>query len=247
MAVIPVGARRLAAAKGVHLHTAVRWLRGQFNPRKKIVVNQYVFDDLRIEAAAYWLGFLFADGCVTDYFKVLRVQVNLGPLDGAHVSLFRDFLETNASICVKKDSSHHQLIVANNYLCSRLIEYGCVPRKSLTLEFPKSVPAESMHHFIRGYFDGDGCFCFRRERGRKTPQLATVFVGTACFLNGVREEFALNRPGCLHQGKGVNRNLCFLSYGGNRQTYAIAEYMYRDATIFLKRKKDIAYGSRPNG
>ena len=49
-------------------------------------------------------------------------------------------------ICVCGTKIHHDLE-----------KHGCVENKSLILQFPTTVPEELMHHFIRGYFDGDGC------------------------------------------------------------------------------------------
>ena len=40
-------------------------------------------------------------------------------------------------------------------MAQSLIKLGCVPRKSLIITLP-SIPKNLMHHFIRGYFDGDG-------------------------------------------------------------------------------------------
>lgn len=39
-----------------------------------------------------------------------------------------------------------------------LKQLGCIERKSLILKFPteEQVPFDLLHHFIRGYFDGDG-------------------------------------------------------------------------------------------
>ena len=50
---------------------------------------------------------------------------------------------------------------ANKYFWNILNSYGCTPRKSLTLKFPDRdifKSSDLIRHFIRGYFDGDGCF-----------------------------------------------------------------------------------------
>jgi intein/homing endonuclease len=38
-----------------------------------------------------------------------------------------------------------------------LVKHGCVEKKSLILQFPKDLSQELISHFVRGYFDGDGC------------------------------------------------------------------------------------------
>jgi intein/homing endonuclease len=38
-----------------------------------------------------------------------------------------------------------------------LVKHGCAEKKSLVLQFPTNISSELISHFIRGYFDGDGC------------------------------------------------------------------------------------------
>ena len=57
-------------------------------------------------------------------------------------------------------------IVQNKHLWNILNSYGCTPRKSLTLKFPDIKIFKSkdlIRHFIRGYFDGDGCISFSNK------------------------------------------------------------------------------------
>jgi hypothetical protein len=42
-------------------------------------------------------------------------------------------------------------------MCSDLTRLGAVKNKSLILEFPQFITPKLLSHFIRGYFDGDGC------------------------------------------------------------------------------------------
>lgn len=69
----------------------------------------------------------------------------------------------------KKDNRHYHhtknpscsWYVTNYHLWNTLNNYGCIPNKSLTLKFPDESIFKSkdlIRHFIRGYFDGDGCF-----------------------------------------------------------------------------------------
>jgi len=65
---------------------------------------------------------------------------------------------------------------------SDLINLGLHPRKSLTINLP-DVPKRYMSHFIRGYFDGDGCINLYRNKNRKGTRLTTIFVsGSKNFL-----------------------------------------------------------------
>src|SRR5690606_6778822 len=53
--------------------------------------------------------------------------------------------------------------IGNTYLCNSLISLGCGPRKSqLGMQFP-NLPKHLIHHFIRGFFDGDGCITVNKR------------------------------------------------------------------------------------
>ena len=52
-----------------------------------------------------------------------------------------------------------ELTFSSVEMCQDLTNLGAVRAKSLLIEFPDEniVPEKLMPHFIRGYFDGDGC------------------------------------------------------------------------------------------
>lgn len=66
-----------------------------------------------------------------------------------------------------------------------LIKQGCVPNKSLILTFPNKyhVPKNLINHFIRGYFDGDGCIT-RRTRGDHS-QISCSITSTEDMCNSI--------------------------------------------------------------
>ncbi len=83
-----------------------------------------------------------------------------------------------------------------------LCKHGCVPNKSLILEFPKTVPSDLIHHFIRGYFDGDGSVFITRKKWIRTPKtlprieytdyIGISFNGTKELLEGINEHFYIS-------------------------------------------------------
>ena len=71
--------------------------------------------------------------------------------------------------------------IRNAQLHDSLIKQGCVPNKSLILTFPdiNVVSEDLVRHFIRGYFDGDGCLSFNKNK-YCTPNIS--ILGTKQFL-----------------------------------------------------------------
>ena len=109
--------------------------------------------------------------------------------------------------------------------------------KSLILKFPtiEQVPIELIHHFMRGYFDGDGCICISNNQAYFTV------IGTPEFLNGYEYYLlkTLNRttPNKRKHTKRHHEQTEWIVYGGNKQCKKIYDYLYKDATIYLDRKK----------
>lgn len=48
----------------------------------------------------------------------------------------------------------------------------------------KVVPKDLLSHFIRGYFDGDGCIMTKET---STTNLSTSIVGTSDMMNKIEE------------------------------------------------------------
>lgn len=134
--------------------------RGRFSK-----VNPNIFDTLTDEAA-YWIGFLMADGNVeSDPGSTTRWKLGLvlAEQDYEHLAAFCRFLEVdpptrNQSSLVK--GKRYPIVrksVRNDHLCETLISYGVVPDKTQTATAPP--PLVGSIAFWRGVFDGDGCVC----------------------------------------------------------------------------------------
>lgn len=113
-----------------------------------------------------------------------------------------------------------------------LIEKGLCPKKSLVLTFPTTdiLPEELIHHFIRGYFDGDGCVTQNLKGERYIS-----FVGTKDMLENIRRHLKIEA--IVKKEKRTQKEIYFLQTGGNKSVLKIFDYLYKDATIFLERKQ----------
>eukprot|EP01084_Bolivina_argentea_P015209 28433_1 len=116
---------------------------------------------------AYWLGFLFADGNVYKTATISRIQLELKCSDYGHVAKYKAALQSTYKLglykATKSPNCKARHSISSKILTTKLIQLGCIPRKSLTLEWPKNIPDEYVHHFVRGYCDGDGCIHFHKR------------------------------------------------------------------------------------
>lgn len=203
--------------------------------------NIHKFDVIDTEEKAYWLGFLYADGCIieTRYAVVLK----LAKKDYNHIVKFKEFLEdkrTGNHIHQRKISPFNNgkeyeecsYIVYNKYFMNSLIKLGCTPRKTLTLEFPDEnifTKKDLVYDFIRGYVDGDGSISHNKNR------LYLSILGTENFLKGIQKYFP-QFPTIYKFNTRDNKALYMNISADNADQ--VAYRLYENATIYLDRKRD---------
>lgn len=207
----------------------------------KYHVNQNYFEKIDNEWKAYWLGFLYADGCVhIDKGKKKKEMIALGlkASDIGHIQRFLDSIQSEAPIRIYNtnygSSKAAKVSVCNKKLVQDLIKLGCVERKSLILTFPSFdiVPKEFVRHFIRGYFDGDGCIHINIER--ENARLS--FNGTEKFLLRLREILIEELSIPKTEVRRTNSRAFEWTTGNKYTIFKIFNYLYKDANIFLERK-----------
>jgi len=124
---------------------------------KKIIyqdVNTSFFKKINSEDNAYFLGLMYADGCVQIKNSAYTMSIKLKSNDQYIIEKFRDIMSPSSPIKIS-NNEYSYFRVNQKEICEQLISHGCVPNKSLILEFPTTVPNELIRHFLRGYSDGD--------------------------------------------------------------------------------------------
>lgn len=209
----------------------------------KYEVNQDYFSVIDNEFKAYWLGFLYADGCVrlnnSNGKKTNSLSLGLASVDMDHIEKFKCSLQATNKIehRTHKDGKYQseRITITNAKLCDDLNKLGCTPRKSLTLKFPseEQVPLNLIRHFIRGYFDGDGCIHINLNN----RNISFSFVGTEEFLNPMQDILCneLNITKTKMQDRKDNKALSIM-WGDIHSVEKIYKYLYKDCNIYLDRK-----------
>lgn len=206
------------------------------NRNIKYTINHNFFENINTEEKAYFLGLMYADGNVSSKYNSIRIS--LVEADSYLLEALRDLISPT-HILYKRNydvgNNQRSLEINSIKIKNDLIKLGCPPNKTFTITFPNSsiVPEELIHHFIRGYFDGDGC----------SYKNTITFVGTKSFLLGIQ--------GVLHKylgfkmrnmpSRSANGIIKALGYGGSHQMIAFRNWLYKDATIYMTRKMDKLY------
>lgn len=205
------------------------------NKQNRPKFNINVFDSIDTEEKAYWLGFIYADGYIgstpirDDKKSVYNFELSLALKDIEHLEKFRKFIGFEKEIT--KDSYRCRIMVANKHFWTTLNNYGCTPNKSLTLKFPNCIPNNLIRHFIRGYFDGDGCIT--RHVYINTVSPAINVIGTKDFLNNIIN-YSNTTPNIRHDKRHSEETLILEWHKDDGVKFI--NYLYNNSSIYLDRK-----------
>lgn len=204
---------------------------------RKYKLDENAFNDVKDEYAAYWLGFIFADGSVVG--NVLRVD--LSSKDKNHLYKLRRFLQSSQPLYERKNRNTHGLAICSKMTVSNLHQLGCMPRKTYDLSYPDFLPQNLERHFIRGFFDGDGSIGISdrvdRRRGKeyRHKELKIRLCGTLGML--VPIQVILKREtNCLSK-IGPTTGTYLLQINRFEDVQCVLDHLYCDAKIYLTRKR----------
>ena len=207
---------------------------------RKFDANHNFFKHIDTEEKAYWLGFIYADGYITtNKGKGKSLGISLNRKDEQHLEIFRNQIEATYPIKHYINNAwgvkvkYCRLLMRSDQLFDDLKNKGAVERKSLILKFPEqdTIPVNLLHHFLRGYFDGDGSFAKHSKEIEYTFKLC----GTKEFLNSFSEHINFPNRNLSKRKKDKKNNWC-LEIGGRLQVVSIGDYLYKDANVYLNRK-----------
>lgn len=167
-----------------------------------------------------------ADGYNSNY----EVVINLKGSDQDHLSKFLKAIDGDQEIKLRDKESVCSVRISSKKMCLDLEEKGCIKAKSLVLEFPIDCFHPSlMRHFVRGYFDGDGCIYVDKKGHRRV----TFFSGSVKFIDGLEKYF--EQAGL--SGFARYKDSRFLVCSNKKGVDKIEEFMYEKASIFIERKR----------
>jgi len=202
--------------------------------QKKYYFNEDFFETIDSEKKAYWLGFIAADGCVTESSRK-RLIIKLARKDRGHLVQFLQDIEATNPVKDKDTNFGHPcsiISLCSGKIFSDLVDKGIMPKKTFKLKAPTKVPDNLIHHWVRGYFDGDGSVYIPSRDSKPKPRVAIYGnFFTLLFFREIFLKIGIDRP---VEPKG---NIFFYRLGKRAHVEKFANYIYKDATVFLERKK----------
>ena len=212
-----------------------------YKKRVKKYFNESYFEIIDTEDKAYFLGFICADGCVR-YDQNRGVYGVFLKINKKDEHILNDFIKcVNGNISVRKDiiKDTVEIRLTGKKISNDLIKLGVYQNKTFSLKYP-NIPPELERHFIRGYFDGDGCIRIKKDKrnGKEIGDMRFV-SGSIDILNSIniRMEylFGTKRNSLYGPKKG---NYKFIGWSSMRDIESIYKGFYEDSNFYLNRKKE---------
>lgn len=209
------------------------------NTRKKYSCDENFFEKIDSYEKAYWLGFIYADGCVNyggkDRMRY-RLSIELKESDEGHLKLFQKSIGSDHNLQKIRERKSIALQIYSKKLCEDLIEHGVSERKSMTATFPKWLNPKFYKPFILGLLDGDGSIGINTY-GRYFFEI----LGTKDIVENIQAILIKNCN--LPKIKIYEKSSIFkVQYGGNREVKRILDWLYGGSKIYLERKHSIYKG-----
>ena len=191
-------------------------------------IDEDYFETIDTEGKAYFLGLMYSDGSVTKNQFYLKLK------DEDVLQQFKQELNTEAPIKrIETPWDAYILQVSCQKLCSHLINQGCVPNKTKVIQVPK-LKEDLYRHFIRGFFDGDGCLQLQDKIYHCRFDLTSASLQ---FLKQLRPIITAKAKTNGSLQKETKYDVWHLNYSGH-QVVQIMDWLYKCSHFYLKRKHD---------
>lgn len=195
--------------------------------KSKIRKKDDFFKKIDSEEKAYILGFLMADGYV-DKKNGIHLQLNKKDLE--ILQKINKIIHIDDYKLIELKNSY-RMSISSESIHNDLTKIGCHNCKTKSLKFPK-IEELFLRHFIRGYFDGDGCFTF----SDKYNTVSVEILSTESFLIELDNilKTKLNIKTKIRKRK--NADVFDIRIHKKEDVFKLLNWFYFEASIFMKRK-----------
>lgn len=194
---------------------------------------------------SYVLGFFAADGTMIKNNRGAHF-IEFHITDKDILIRMRKVLNSNHKISIRNRKDEwklgYRLQIGSKEIFNDLTNLGFIPNKSKKLLFP-NIPSKYLSHFVRGYFDGDGCVYFKKHKAKDRINPRWVF--STRFTSGSKEFLVslhkiLKNHG-LNKGFIVSKKNSFDLVFSHKDGVALYQLMYNNISnkLLLERKYKI--------
>lgn len=216
------------------------WYRNNLSGKTNRVytLDETTLDKIDTEEKAYFLGFFSADGCVSKNDKKQdTISFSLHKQDSYILEKFYKLFGSDKNISTNH-KGYVRFEISSNHICEQIYKLGFTPRKTYSNTFCL-LDKHLMHHYLRGYFDGDGSI----GENALLNKNSLIISGYESNMNKI-SEFLLKEKHISSSFNWDKRKVYIeddnrfgaLVFTNKLNKYCFLKYIYADASIYLDRK-----------
>lgn len=207
--------------------------------KNRYTPDNSIFENGLNETNAYILGFIYADGCLYYSKHTKRFRITISSKDEELMKRIHSLMTPKKKLY--KDGNNFQVVTSNEIDINFIKRLGVSERKTYNLSFPK-INKKYYSHFIRGFFDGDGCV-YNSKTYDKNKEYNYKYISIGCinkeFLENIQDILkSENIYSIINVDKRKTTPFYLLEIKRKNDTIRFSKYIYNNATIYLERKKD---------
>ena len=241
-------------AIGILRRNGIKIRNNQSDLQRRHSLDESFFEKIDTENKAYFLGWLYADGC--NYTPSNKIIIGLQESDKDILINFKNSLNSSRPIFYVKTKiekgwnrkNQWRFQINSKRMSQDLVQLGCVQKKSLILTFPskEQVPDHLIRHFIRGFWEGDGSIFYskiKRKNGKERFNYGIGFTSTKNFCIslqgrlleeiGIFSKISKTSENYVEGGNQITTNL---QYQRLESVLKFMDWIYKDACYKLERK-----------
>lgn len=138
-------------------------------------LNENYFNEIDTPEKAIILGFIYADGYVSEKHNYIKIQLQYR--DEHILEQIKKAVNSNKPFYYRilNNKKYSSLILTSKKLVQNLVKFGCMQNKSFKIRWPRNINKEFLPDFLYGYWLGDGWSTHQYKSIR--PELNKRFVG----------------------------------------------------------------------
>lgn len=194
------------------------------------------FNVIDTEEKAYWLGFFLADASVLKNGNTVSIGLSIRDYDHLH-RLKKSLNMTHPIKEFVSSNGYDSCMISfhSKNIKEKLISYNVIPNKKENGKRPfLSLRKDLIKHYIRGFFDGDGCVSetTRKENGNK--RYAIKIASCKEMLIFIKRFLADNNI----EVSDIKEHMSIyeIRTSNNLEIIKFFNLIYKDANIYLPRK-----------
>ena len=213
-------------------------------------IRHNFFENINTELQAYLLGFFSADGNINEKRKTLRIHLQLQ--DQELIFMYKDNISPDArTFKIEKHettgrngmkiTAHESfgVDITSAQICNSLVNLGYGYDKSRSDLHLPNIKSELIRHFIRGYFDGDGCITgwLAVEKGKSDRfRYSFDICGKTSSLLTEIMKFFVNHNIKVNINYIKRDDMYRLKTSSKKEIEKLFHLLYDDSNFYLSRK-----------